>query len=101
MVSDDRVYGVVESIVLPDTEDANMHGAPEGGVTVAENYHGFTSYSFFAPPNDQCIMKDYWLQFIRRGIVIKIEYGHGGPPWPYEVGPFGGGIKGDSEQENP
>ena len=98
VISDDRIYGVIESISLPGTEDADMHGCPEGGVTVVENYHGVASYAFFSPPDNQGILKDYWLTFIRRGTVIKIAYGRGGPPWPYEAGPFGGGIKGDCEQ---
>jgi hypothetical protein len=96
VVSDDRFYGVVEWITLPNTELAEMEKAPDGGVTVAENVHGVVSYAFCSPSDSHGIMKSYRLEFIRRGSVIShVPGAPGGAPWPYETGPFGGGTKQD------
>lgn len=96
VVSDDRFYGIVQWITLPNTELAEMEKAPDGGVTVVANVQGVTSYVFYSPDGHGTI-QSHLLEFIRRGTVIKIEYGHGGAPWAYETGPFGGGTKRDCE----
>lgn len=96
VISDDRLYGVVESITAPQAEDGDMHASAKGGVTVVENVHGVASYAFYSPAEPCGVIKDYYLRFIRRGAVMNIKYG-GTPPWPYEAGPFGGGTKQECE----
>lgn len=98
VISDDRRFGVIEGITLPDTEDARMHNAPNGGVTVAENSAGTRGYAFVTPTIDDGVIVDWMLRFISRGTIKLAPYGSGTTPWPYEPGPYNGGIR---EHEGP
>ena len=100
VVSDDRLFGVVESVSLPGSEDAAGRGAPEGGIAVLENVRGVASCAFYSPADDRGTMKAYQIRFIQRGAAIKITCG-GNPQWPYESGPFDGKTQQECEPPNP
>ena len=97
VIAEGRRYGVVEYITLPGTEIAAAESAPTGGITIVENVEGRAGY-WFATPNDE-VGEPEWddTVFLFRGRVLEPPDGISGYPWPYEPGPFNGGVRGEDQ----
>ena len=87
VMSEGRLYGVVQSITFPGTNAAELEGDPDGSVTIGENVNGIMSLSAHHPATEWDSVAWKTTVFLRRGAVITSPYGSGTVRWPYEPGP--------------
>ena len=89
VVVDGRWYGVVQNIIFPNTPDAELWQAIEGGVVLGINDHGVMTLSLLLVNNEN--NKPNWYtdwkttKYMHRGVAMELPPGKGTIPWPYEI----------------
>jgi hypothetical protein len=91
VISEERLFGVVQSIVIPDSHMADLLQSPDGGVLIAMNEGGVMTLSLMQTSNksDDPNWCAEWkaLKFLYRGSAVELPHGLGTVAWPYENSP--------------
>lgn len=96
VIVEGRWYGVVQDIALPGSSMADLMQTPDGGVLFGVNEQGVMTLSFICP--DDGSERPGWYsawkatKFLHRGSIIELPLGVGTVAWPYEPGPYAGGL---------
>ena len=85
VLSEGRLYAVVQQISLPGSREAEAECDVSGAVFIAENVNGIMNTFACHPLTEKDSIAWKTTVFLRRGTIVELPRGTGTVPWPYET----------------